>query len=60
MKRTDTMDENAYGQFTAFLASKLGLTPADVSHGVGPRSNGRTRAQVASDLAAWLRDRPRA
>lgn len=59
-RRTETPSDAEFGLLRAHLAQTLGgLTPSQLNQAIGQRPSGRTRAQVAADLAGWLRDRPR-
>lgn len=47
-----------FGQIRALLA-RAGVKQADITAVIGNGTNGRTRAQIADELRAWLKDRPK-
>lgn len=58
-RRTETPDATEFAQLRAHITDRLGFHPSEVSGAVGSQPHGRSRAQVAADVAAWLRDRPK-
>lgn len=57
--RNQTPSAAEFGQMRAYLASKLGLTPAQLNAAVGPNPGGRSRGQIAQALAGWLKQQPK-
>lgn len=45
-----------FGQMVAYLASN-GFPIPEITGIIGGQPNGRTRAQIADELRAWLKDR---
>ena len=50
---------NEFGKIRSLLA-QAGVKQADITAVIGNGSNGRTRAQIADELRAWLKTRPKA
>jgi hypothetical protein len=46
-----------FGLMRAWLAVHGGMSTAQINKAIGQNVNGRTRAQIADALAAWLRVR---
>lgn len=57
--RIEEVTNGEHGLLRAKLA-QLGFTPANLNAAVGQQPQGRTRAQLAADLAGWLKTRPKA
>ena len=45
-----------FGQLVSYLASN-GFPIPEITGIIGSKPNGRTRAQIAAELRAWLKDR---
>jgi len=58
--RHTTITPAAFGLLRAHLAARFGMTPSQLNASVGANHGLQTRAQVAANLAAWARDRPKA
>jgi len=57
--KDEAMGGPEFGQLRAYLAVQ-GISQAMIDEAVGTAPNGRTRNEVAADLRAWLRTRPKA
>ena len=54
----DVPSQAEFGLLIAYLANN-GMTQQAAQDVIGSNPNGRTRSQIASELRAWLKDRPK-
>lgn len=54
----DQMPANEFGQLRAYLAQNS-VSQAEIDEAIGTAASGRTRSEVADDLTAWLKTRPK-
>ena len=59
MNKNETPSAAEFGQLRAYLAQNK-VKQATITEVIGTGANGRTRAQIADTLRAWLKDRPKA
>lgn len=52
------MPANEFGQLRAYLAQNS-VSQAEIDEAIGTAASGRTRSEVADDLTAWLKTRPK-
>jgi len=55
-KPGDKMTANEFGKLRAHLAH-LGVSQAQITQAIGGNVGGRTRAEIAAALRAWLQNR---
>lgn len=54
----DPIPQSEFGQLVAYLV-RSGMKPSDVTAVIGNNPNGKTRGQVADELRAWVKNRPK-
>ena len=58
-RRDESPPANEFGKIRSMLARE-GVKQADIKAVIGDQVKGRTRHEIANDLRAWLKTRPKA
>lgn len=56
--RNEAPTQAEFGDLVAFLAAN-GATQQQIREAIGSGPNGRTRKEIAGELKAWLKNRPK-
>ena len=60
MSHDSVPSPSEFGELIAYMSSQWGITAQAAQDIIGTSPNGRTRQEIADDLRAWLKDRPKA